>query len=51
MKPSGSVRLMVSELTRILRNTVLIPCALLPGLLVPIFGKRQRDLALEELAR
>ena len=30
---------------------VTIPCALLPGLLVAVFGKRQRARALEELSR
>jgi putative MFS transporter len=30
---------------------ITIPCALLPGLLLAIFGKRQRDQALEELAQ
>ena len=30
---------------------ITIPCALLPGLLLAIFGKRQRSRALEELAR
>ena len=30
---------------------VILPCAILPGLLIGIFGKRQRQKALEELAR
>ena len=30
---------------------VTIPCALLPGILIAIFGKNQRNRALEELAR
>jgi putative MFS transporter len=30
---------------------ITIPCALVPGLLVGIFGKRQRSRSLEELAR
>ena len=30
---------------------ITIPCALVPGLLVAIFGKRQRNRALEELAQ
>jgi len=30
---------------------ITIPCALLPGLMVGTFGKRQRRRALEELAR
>jgi putative MFS transporter len=30
---------------------VILPCAVLPGLLIGIFGKRQRRRALEELAR
>jgi MFS transporter, putative metabolite:H+ symporter len=30
---------------------ITIPCALLPALMVGIFGKRQRRRALEELAR
>ena len=36
------------------RNFILfitIPCALVPGVLLAIFGKNQRRLALEELAR
>ena len=30
---------------------ITIPCALIPGILIAIFGKRQRSRALEELAR
>jgi hypothetical protein len=30
---------------------ITIPCALLPGVLIAIFGKRQRGRALEELAQ
>jgi hypothetical protein len=29
---------------------ITIPCSLLPGLMVAVFGKRQRARALEELA-
>jgi hypothetical protein len=30
---------------------VTIPCALLPGILIAVFGKNQRDRTLEELAQ
>jgi hypothetical protein len=30
---------------------ITIPCAVVPGLLVAIFGKRQRSRALEEMAQ